>query len=110
MRIHRWEDLRTARKFDQLRKLLDDVHRVFIFSSSMWPIWSSEPYQEIIHLGPAVLPLLLERIRAGEFTFNYAYMSITGITLDQLTNERFVSEQEISRLILERHDGVNSVA
>jgi len=63
-----------------------------------------DPYDSIINMGMIVLPLIIGKLRMGEFFMNKAVSSITGLSIKHITTKKYISEQDIAKAWIEWWD------
>lgn len=62
----------------------------------------NEPYKNIVKLGKAALPLLIDKIEQGVFLLNQAVLDISGAKEEEVfgKEKKFLSEQEKSKILV----------
>ena len=100
----RHEDKNIKEKFDVLfaawERVIQDPK--IQLSSRPQDYTYNEPYREIVKLGRAVLPFVIEKLEQGVFFLNQAVVEIIDLEMDEIIGKerRFPSEQEKSTLLV----------
>lgn len=93
-----FEDLELQQKFmhlyDQWHDLIEKPE-IRIHSNLSFYV-DNELYNRIIELGTPVLPLIVDKLRLGDFLLNRAISTITGLTISDITSKKLLSEQDIA--------------
>ena len=92
---HPTKKLDTRKEFERLLPLWEVEREQFIVSSNTGDYWKGPHGKGIIALGAAIIPLLIQKLRSGDFRFNVPLALITKV---DITNGEYVSEQHTSKL------------
>lgn len=65
-------------------------------TASLAKLQASPVYRAIVALGPEILPLCMERLRAGDFVLARAALEILPLSPAELAGKQFPGEQEIA--------------
>jgi hypothetical protein len=96
---------RPTRKLSQVRKefkrllpLWQEERKKYDDSSNTYDYWQGPHGKAIIALGPAIIPDLIQQVRAGDFWFNVPLAIITKV---DVANGKYDSEQTNAKLWVE---------
>lgn len=92
-----------------LKSTFDDlVEKWSLERKELPPTWGgarahtkTESYNKIIALGEHVLPFIVEKLKAGNFYFNRAYVEILNLAEDAIMAPKIIySEQDLSQQLV----------
>ena len=88
----------VRKEFERLLPLWQEERKAYGLSSNTYDYWTGPHGKAIIALGPAIIPHLIQQVKAGEFLFNVPLALITKV---DIANGQYDSEQANSKLWVE---------
>jgi len=85
-------------EFERLLPLWQEERKKYDLSSNTYDYWKGPHGKAIIALGPAIIPYLIQQVKAGDFWFNVPLALITNV---DVANGKYVSEQANAKLWVE---------
>src|SRR5262245_31050863 len=80
---------RVREEFERLLPLWQEERNQYTVSSNTYDYWQGPHGKAIIALGPAILPYLIQQVKAGDFWFNVPLALITHL---DIANGKYDSE------------------
>lgn len=86
------------KEYERLLPLWQEERKAYRFSSNTRDYWTGPHGKAIIALGPAIIPFIIQQLKAGDFFFNVPMDVIIGV---EIADKTTMSEQARSKLWIE---------